>query len=317
MNIVLLEPLAVKNYIIEGLAKKAVDMGHTFKAYDNVTKDVEELKRRSREADILIIANNPLPGEVIRAAERLKYIAVAFTGVDHVDKAACMEKGIKVSNAAGYSTDSVAELAVALIIDALRNVIPCDERVRRGGTKEGLVGTQLKGKTVGIVGTGAIGLRVGELLRPFKCKLLGYSRSERMEGKNLGIEYVSLEELLKSSDIVTLHVPLNEDTKKLINEERLKLMKPSSVLVNLARGPVVDSNALADALNQGKIAKACIDVFETEPPIEENHPLLKAKNTLVTPHIAFATEESMIIRAELTFDNLYSYLEGSIKNQVI
>lgn len=317
MNIVLLEPLAVKSGVIEELSKKAIELGHTFKAYDSITKDVEELKRRSREADILIIANNPLPGEVIRAAERLKYIAVAFTGVDHVDREACIDKGIKVSNAAGYSTDSVAELAVALIIDALRNVLPCDERVRGGGTKEGLVGTQLKGKTVGIVGTGAIGLRVAELLRPFNCKLLGYSRSERVEGKNLGIEYVSLEELLKSSDIVTLHVPLNEDTKNLINEERLKLMKSSGVLVNLARGPVVDSNALADALNQGRIAKACIDVFETEPPIEENHPLLKAKNTLVTPHIAFATEESMVIRAELTFDNVYSYLEGSIKNQVI
>ncbi len=317
MNIVLLEPLAVKGEVIEKLSKKAVNMGHTFKAYDSVAKDVEELKRRSREADILIIANNPLPGDVIREAEKLKYIAVAFTGVDHVDKEACIEKGVKVSNAAGYSTDSVAELAIALIIDALRNVLPCEERVRRGGTKEGLVGTQLKDKTVGIVGTGAIGLRVAELLKPFKCKLLGYSRSERVEGKNLGIEYVSLEELLKKSDIVSLHVPLNENTKNLINEERLKLMKSTGVLINLARGPVVDSKALAEALNQDRLAKACIDVFETEPPIEENHPLLKAKNTLVTPHIAFATEESMIIRAELTFDNVYSYLEGCIKNQVI
>ena len=317
MNIVLLEPLAVKDEIIEELAKRAVEMGHNFKAYSSVTKDVEELKNRSREADILIIANNPLPGEVIREAENLKYIAVAFTGVDHVDKEACIEKGVKVSNAAGYSTDSVAELTIALIIDALRNVLPCDERVRRGGTKEGLVGTQLKDKTVGIVGTGAIGLRVAELLKPFKCRLIAYSRSEREEGRELGIEYVSIEELLQSSDVVTLHVPLNEATKNLINEERLSLMKSSAVLINLARGPVVDSKALADALNEGRLAKACIDVFETEPPIDENHPLLKAKNTLVTPHIAFATEESMVIRAELTFDNVYSYLEGNIKNQVI
>ncbi len=317
MNIVLLEPLAVKDEIIEKLAKKAVDMGHNFKAYNSVTKDVEELKSRSREADILIIANNPLPGEVIREAENLKYIAVAFTGVDHVDKEVCIEKGVKVSNAAGYSTDSVAELTIALIIDAIRNVLPCDERVRRGGTKEGLVGNQLKDKTVGIVGTGAIGLRVAELLKPFKCRLIAYSRSERTEGRKLGIEYVSIEELLQNSNVVTLHVPLNEATKNLINEERLSLMKSSAVLINLARGPVVDSKALADALNEGRLAKACIDVFETEPPIDENHPLLKAKNTLVTPHIAFATEESMVIRAELTFDNVYSYLQGNIKNQVI
>ena len=233
-----------------------------------------------------------------------------------MDKDACLERGIKVSNASGYSTDSVAELAIALIINALRNVIPCDNRVRHGGTKEGLVGFELKGKTVGIIGTGAIGLRVAELLKPFKCRILGYSRSRKLEAEELGIEYVSLSELLRESDIVTLHTPLNEETKGLINEDRIKEMKKSSILINLSRGPVVDSNALAEALNADRIAAAAIDVFENEPPISENHPLLKAKNTIATPHIAFATKESMIKRAEITFDNVYAYLKGEVKNRV-
>lgn len=316
MNVVLLEPLAVSKEVLNKLSCELVEAGHTFKHYDSVEKDINVLKERVKDADILIIANNPLKGEVIRAAKNLKYISVAFTGVDHVDKEACMERGIKVSNAAGYSTDSVAELTLGMIISALRNVLLCDERTRNLGTKDGLVGFELKGKTVGIVGTGAIGLRVAEILKVFNCKLLGYSRTEKPEGKNLGIKYVSLEELLRESDIVTLHTPLNAETKHLINKERIAMMKKSSILINAARGAVVDSAALAEALNQGIIGAAAIDVFENEPPIEKNHPLLNAKNTIVTPHIAFATKESMVYRAEITFDNVYAYLKGEGKNIV-
>ncbi len=316
MNIVLLEPLAISEHQLSKLAAGLVKDGHSFKSYDRVEKDVEVLKDRVKDAEILIIANSPLKGEVIRAAKNLKYIAVAFTGVDHVDKEACLERGIKLSNAAGYSTDSVAELAIALIIDALRNVIPCHKAVREGGTKEGLVGFELKGKTVGIVGTGAIGLRVAELLKPFKCRLIGYSRTVKQQGVDLGIEYMSLEELLKASDIVTLHTPLNNDTKGLINKDTISLMKDGAYLINLARGPVVDSEALAEALNEGRLAGAAVDVFETEPPLATNHPLLCSPNTIATPHIAFATKESMIKRAEITFDNVYSYLEGNQKNKV-
>jgi len=316
MNIVLLEPLAVSKEVLNKLSCELVEAGHTFTHYDSVEKDINVLKERVKDADILIIANNPLKGDVIRAAKNLKYISVAFTGVDHVDKEACMERGIKVSNAAGYSTDSVAELTVGMIIAALRNVLPCDERTRNLGTKDGLVGFELKGKTVGIVGTGAIGLRVAEILKVFNCKLLGYSRTEKQEGKNLGVKYVSLEELLRESDIVTLHTPLNAETKHLINKERIAMMKKSSILINAARGAVVDSTALAEALNQGIIGAAAIDVFENEPPIEKNHPLLNAKNTILTPHIAFATKESMIYRAEITFDNVYAYLKGEGENIV-
>ena len=143
--------------------------------------------------------------------------------------------GIQVSNAQGYATEAVAELAVSMMITLLRNVVECNEVVRRQGTKAGLVGNELNGRTIGIVGTGAIGLRTAEILKVFHCKLLGYSRSEAPKALDLGIEYVSLEELLQKSDIVSLHLPLTEDTQGLISRDKIALMKENSILINTAR----------------------------------------------------------------------------------
>lgn len=317
MKIVMLEPLGVSAEIISSLTQKLKDANHEFIAYDSVTKDVEELKKRSAGADVLIIANNPLPGEVIKSVENLKFISVAFTGIDHVDKNACIEKGVKISNAAGYSTEAVAELVIGMIISKLRNIVECNTVIRQGKTKDGLVGMELAGKTVGVVGTGAIGLRTAELLKAFGCKLLGYNRSIRKEAQELGIQYVSLEELLKESDIITLHTPLTEETKSLINKENIGLLKPTALLVNCARGPVIDIEAVAQALKEKKFAGAAIDVFEIEPPLPTNHVLFDADNALLTPHVAFATKESMVRRAEITFNNIYSWFEGNQINKML
>lgn len=317
MKIVMLEPLGVSEETIGQFSKQLKEQQHEFIAYDSVTKDVEELKKRAQGADALIIANNPLPGEVIRSVDNLKFISVAFTGIDHVDKAACIEKGVKLSNAAGYSTEAVAELVIGMIISKLRNIVECNTVIRQGKTKDGLVGFELAGKTVGIVGTGAIGLRTAELLKAFGCKLLGYNRTEKQEGKDLGIQYVSLEELLRESDIITLHTPLTEETKSLINRENINLLKPNALLVNCARGPVIDIEAVAEALKEKKFAGAAIDVFEIEPPLPTNHVLFDADNALLTPHVAFATKESMVRRAEITFNNIYSWLEGKQINKMI
>jgi len=316
MNIVLLEPLAIPAQVLKQFSERLNQLGHSFIAYDSVEKDTQQLISRVQDADILIIANNPLNGQVIRSAKKLKYIAIAFTGYDHVDLAACKEMGIKVSNAQGYATEAVAELALGMIISLLRRVLPCDLAVRSGGTKAGLVGSELGSKTIGIIGTGAIGLRTAELLSAFNCTLLGYSRSKSAKALALGIQYLSLEDLLAQSDIVSLHVPLNEKTRGLIGQKQIALMKPSAILINTARGPIMDSQALAQALNEGKIAGAGIDVFETEPPIAE-HPLFNAKNTILTPHVAFATEESMVKRAHIVFDNVYAWLSGKHINPVI
>lgn len=317
MKIAMLEPLGVSTEIIDQLSEGLKKENHEFIAYDNVTKDPEELKRRAAGADVLIIANNPLPGEVIQSTDNLKFISVAFTGIDHVDKAACMEKGIKISNAAGYSTEAVAELVIGMIISKLRNIVECNTVIRKGKTKDGLVGFELAGKTVGIVGTGAIGLRTAEILKAFGCKLLGVNPIERPEGKELGIQYVSLEQLLKESDIITLHTPLTEETRHLINKDNLGLLKPNALLVNCARGPVIDMEATAQALKEKRFAGAAIDVFEIEPPLPTNHILFDAPNALLTPHVAFATKESMVRRAQITFNNIYSWLEGNQINKML
>lgn len=317
MRIVMLEPLGVSSEIIEQLSERLKKENHELITYDSVTKDPEELKKRANGADVLIIANNPLPGSVIKSVENLKFISVAFTGIDHVDKAACIEQGVKISNAAGYSTEAVAELVIGMIISKLRNIVECNSVIREGKTKDGLVGFELAGKTVGIVGTGAIGLRTAELLKAFGCRLLGYNRSERKEGKELGIQYVSLEQLLQESDIITLHTPLTDETKFLINKDNIKLMKPNALLVNCARGQVIDIEATAQALKEKRLAGAAIDVFEIEPPLPTDHVLFDAPNALLTPHVAFATKESMVRRAEITFNNIYSWLDGNQINKML
>ena len=319
MRIAMIEPLNVSKEILEQMSKRLKDDNHEFVVYDNVSKDIDELKNRVAGADALIIANNKLPGEVIESADNLKFISVAFTGVDHVDKDACARKSVKVSNCAGYSDQAVAELVIGMIISKLRNLVECNTAVRQGKTmaSEGLMGTELSGKTVGIVGTGKIGLTVAKLLSVFGCKLLGYDVQEKKEAEDLGIKYVSLDELLKESDIVTIHTPLMESTRNLINKERLDMMKPDALLVNCARGPVIDIEATAKALNDKKIAGAAIDVFEIEPPLPTDHVMVTAKNTLLTPHVAFATKESMVRRAKIAFDNIYAWLDGEQINKIM
>ncbi|WP_296626896.1 2-hydroxyacid dehydrogenase [uncultured Negativibacillus sp.] len=315
MKIVLLESLGVSEETLAACAKPLTDAGHTFVAYPKDTDPQVQIER-AKDADILMIANMPLSGEVILACKNLKFIDVAFTGVDHVDLDAAKEMGVKVSNAAGYSTQAVAEIALCMMLSLLRNIPQVEQRCRQGQTKDGLVGCELRGKTVGIVGAGAIGCRTAELCHAFGCKVLGYKR--HVTGKEPSfIEFVSLDELLQQSDIVSLHCPINEESKHLINAQSIDKMKQGAYLINTARGPVVDSQALADALNSGYLAGAGIDVFEKEPPLSTDHPLLHSKNTIVTPHVAFASAESMIARAEIVFDNIQSYLDGNQKNIIL
>ena len=315
MNIVLLESLGVPEEVLNACAKPLVDAGHTFKAYPKDTDPKVQIER-AKDADVIMIANMPLSGEVISACPNLKYIDVAFTGVDHVDLDAARAKGVKVSNAAGYSNEAVAELTLCMMLALLRNVPQVEARCRAGQTKDGLVGVELMGKTVGIVGVGAIGTRTAELCHAFGCKVLGNKRHVRGDEPDY-IEFVSLEELLSRSDIVSLHCPLNEDSRGMINKDTIAKMKPGALLINAARGPVVDSQALADALNNGDLGGAGIDVFETEPPLDLDHPLLHSKNTIVTPHVAFASAESMETRCKIVFDNISQWMDGHQTNIIL
>lgn len=315
MKIVFLESLGISEEMMRRLSAPLLETGHPVEAFlrtDDVALQIEHAK----DADVVVIANMPLRAEVIEACPNLKFIDVAFTGVDHVALDAARARGVKVSNAAGYSTRSVAELALCMMISLLRNVPQVSERCRRGGTKDGLVGRELGGKTVGIVGVGAIGGMVAELCHAFGCKVLGVKR--HLTGKEPKyIRFVTLDELLRESDIVSLHVPLTDSTRNMIDAEHIALMKPGAILINTARGTVVDSKALAEALDDGRLGGAGIDVFETEPPLPADHPLLHSRNTLVTPHIAFATAESMEKRAGIVFDNIHAWLAGHQQNIVL
>ncbi|MFR2846248.1 MAG: NAD(P)-dependent oxidoreductase, partial [Hungatella hathewayi] len=198
----------------------------------------------------------------------------------------------------------------------LRNVPQVDARCREGKTKDGLVGRELAGKTVGIIGTGAIGSRVAELYHAFGCKILAYDLYPKKDAPEY-LHYVEMEELLAGSDIVTLHCPLTSESTGLINQETIGKMKKGAILINASRGPVVDSEALAKALHEGTVGGAGIDVFETEPPLNTDHPLLHTPNTIVTPHIAFASEESMELRAKIVFESLELWMDGKQRNIIL
>ena len=182
MKISLLEPIGVSRETIDALAAPLIERGHEFVCYDAKTTDIEELKRRSADSDIVMIANNPYPNEVVRAAEKLKVLDVAFTGIDHVGLEACRERSVTVLNAANYSNQTVAELAVGMAIDLLRHVIPADRAVREGKTSAGLMGREIGGRTVGVVGTGRIGMIAAKLFQAFGAKVIAASRTRRLRG---------------------------------------------------------------------------------------------------------------------------------------
>ena len=163
---------------------------------------------------------------------------------------------------------------------------------------------------MGIVGTGAIGCRTAEIFKVFGCKLIGYSRSEKPQAKELGIEYMSLKDVMAKADIVSVHTPLTPETRGLIGAEEIGAMKQGGILINTSRGPVVDTDALAEALKEGRI-KAGTDVFEKDPPLPEDHPLLGVPNLVCTPHVGFDTRESIDRRAEMVFENITEWMNGT------
>lgn len=316
MKVAILESLGITDEELAARKAPFEEKGVEFASFPKST-DPAVLTEEAKDADAVIIANMPFKDEVIAACPALKFIDVAFTGVDHVGLSAAKAQNIKVSNASGYSNEAVSELALGMVLSLYRNLRAVEDRVRTGGTKDGLVGWEIKGKTVGIIGLGKIGTRSAELYHVLGAKVLAYSRTLHKDAPDY-VSQVSLDELLKASDIVILHCPLNDSSRGLINKERLALMKPSAILINVARGPVVVREDLADALERGVIAGAGIDVFDLEPPFSpESEPLISAPNTLLTPHVAFATHESMTLRAEIVFDNLDAWIKGEQKNIIL
>ena len=301
MKIVFLEPLGIPKAKLKAMAKEKIGDQAELIYYDTREEDSAILIERSKDADCVVLSNFKYGRDIISQCPDLKMICVAFTGVDHVDIEYCRERGITVCNCAGYSTVAVADLVMGFVINLARNILECDKVVREGGTKAGLVGYELEGKKFGVIGMGAIGSRVSYLANAFGCKVYAYSRTPK-EIEN--VEFVSMDELLEICDIVSLHVPLNNSTKGLIGKEQLRKMKKNAFLINTSRGPVVDSQALAEALKQRQIAGAAVDVFEVEPQIPREHILLHVPNLIATPHVAFASEQAFEKRAMIVCANI-------------
>jgi glyoxylate reductase len=263
-----------------------------------------ELLARAPELEgLLSLLTDPVDAELIEAAPRLRAISNYAVGVDNVDVEAATARGIPVGNTPDVLTESTADLAVALLLGIARRLAEGEAFVRAGEWRTWepglMLGRDLHGATVGIVGYGRIGQAVGRRLQGFGCKLLTTSRSGG----------VPLEELLARSDFVTLHCPLTPETRGLIGPEALRLMKPTAYLVNTARGPIVDTDALARALSAGELAGAALDVTDPEP-LPGDHALLDAPNLLVVPHIASATHATRERMADIAVDNLLAGLAG-------
>jgi glyoxylate reductase len=263
-----------------------------------------ELLARAPELEgLLSMLTDRVDAELIGAAPKLRAISNYAVGVDNVDVEAASARGIPVGNTPGVLTESTADLAVALMLGIARRLAEGESFVRAGEWKtwepDLMLGRDLHGATVGIVGHGRIGQAVGRRLEGFGCELLTTSRSGG----------VALEELLERSDFVTLHCPLTPDTRGLIGEAALRHMKPTAYLVNTARGPIVDTGALADALHAGEIAGAALDVTDPEP-LPGDHPLLEAPNLLVVPHVGSATHATRGRMADIAVDNLLAGLTG-------
>lgn len=308
MKIVAVEPIGISQERAKQLSEIYAQKGHQFVVYPDRKEDAPTLIERMQGAEVVIVSNIPLRKEVLQECKDLKFLNVAFTGLDHIDQDYCKENNILIRNASGYATQAVAELAVGLMLDVYRKMTEFDQATRQLGTRNNILGRELRGKTVALIGTGAIGLATAKLLKAFGCKLIAYSRSERKEALELGIEYLSLEEAVKQADIISLHTPLTNETKNLISKEIIDLCKPSAIIINTARGGVIDNLALANALNEDRLAGAGIDVYEKEPPLEENQPLLSAKNVVLLPHVAYATRESFDIRIDIILNNLKEYI---------
>jgi glycerate dehydrogenase len=288
--------------------------------YDRTS--AEEVFLRAQGAEILITNKTPISGKVMEQLPELKFISVLATGYNIVDIEAAKRLGIRVSNVPGYSTASVVQLTFAFILEFTHHVQAHSDGVHAGkwaSSKDFCYWdhplVELEGKTLGIIGFGDIGKRVADIATAFGMNIIAHSRTQTDQNHRSNFHWVGLDELFNQSDIVSLHCPLTEETKGLINGINLKKMKPTCFLVNTSRGPLVVEKDLALALNEGWIAGAGIDVLSSEPPGVDN-PLLSAKNCFITPHIAWASLEARTRLMGETISNVKAYLSDTIRNSV-
>ena len=281
----------------------------------------EEIAGRAADADIVLTNKVVMDREMMALLPRLKYIGVLATGYNVVDIEAARERDIIVTNVPAYSTESVAQTVFAHLLTVTNRTEHYAQQNRLGRWAENrdfcywdTELTELAGKTMGIVGLGHIGRRVAEIALAFGMQVKAMT-SKKAEELPAGIQKAELQSLLASADVVSLHCPLTEGTKHLIHRETLRLMKPSAILINTGRGPLVDDEALAEALNEGRLRAYCADVVTEEPP-KADHPLLHAPNAFITPHIAWATVEARKRLLQTAIGNVEAFVNGHPVNVV-
>ncbi len=311
--------------VLDGYTANPGDLSwKTFRQFGQLTvydrTSPESLLERAAGAEILLTNKTLLNKEQLESLPLLQYIGLLSTGTNVVDLAFCRQTGIAVTNVPGYSTPSVAQLVFAFLLHFSNQITRHSDSVRQGDWSSSpdfsywlSPLTEWHGKTIGIVGYGQIGRKVAEIARTFGFRVRIHSRTKPADEAG---EWLEWEELLRTADVVSLHCPLTAETANLINRETLSWMKPSAYLINTARGPLVAEQDLADALNQGRLAGAGLDVLVQEPPKADN-PLLSAKNCLITPHLAWASLESRRRLLEIAAENIRCFLAGRPQNQVI
>jgi len=303
-----------------------------------VGKGISEVPESLSQTEVLAcFVHSSVTPEILEKMPKLKMIAAMSTGYDHIDSKACKDKGIIVSNVPSYGNKTVAEYTFALILAAARKINSARDRVVRGDFNyNGLMGSELNGKTIGIIGTGRIGYQVAKIAAGFDMNIIAYDSFKNEEIVKLGGRYAGLEELLSLSDIITIHLPLNENTKHLINEKNIEKIKKGAILINTARGGIVQTRALIKGLEKGIISSAGLDVLEMEKESLENNEAMISRNSceelkiislnnllirhpkvFFTPHVAFYTKEAVQRIIEQTAANIASFIEGNPENRVI
>lgn len=288
---------------------------------------------------VSVFVNSRVNGAVLERLPYLKFLATRSTGYDHIDLSACSARGVKVAYVPGYGDNTVAEFTFGLILNLTRKIYAGIDQIKESGSfsLKGLRGIDLKGKTLGVIGTGRIGKEMVRIAKVFGMEVLAFDPRRDIEfARALGFEYVSLEDLLSNSDIITIHCLLCDETKHLINRENIRLIKPGAYLVNTARGGIVETEALVEALEKGILAGAALDVLEEEGEtkdelgflttahpreqelrtILENHVLMKMPNVLITPHTAFNSQEALERILSATIENIKGFMKGKPINLV-
>ena len=317
MKIVVLDSLPL---VSEGMSFSVLEKYGTVEVYESSTP--EETLERIADADAVFTNKVELRAREFEKARNLKYVGVLATGFNIIDLDEARKHSVVVTNVPTYGTDSVAQFAVALLLELCHHIQRHSDDVLSGAwTASGkwcywlYPQVELAGKTIGIIGYGRIGQRSGALAKAFGMNVLMYDNYVRKELEDERSRYASLDEIFSSSDVIFLHCPLTKETEGIINKENISKMKDGVLIVNNSRGPLVDEAALAEALDSGKVGGAALDVVSSEPISAEN-PLLKAKNVIITPHISWASYESRKRLFDIAIGNFESFLSGKSVNVV-